>query len=293
MTRAPTWLAQQASDTYTQVGEDGMIAAVFDVLGEGSRWCVELGAWDGHTYSNTRLLFEQGWSGVLIEADPERFAQLQGNYAGNDRAHLLCQWAGFSGPDSLENVLARTPVPEDFDLLSLDVDGNDLYLWDSLERFRPRLVVIEFNPTIPNDIEWVQKADPQVNQGASLLALTRFAQRKGYELVGVSDWNAFFVRREDYPKFEMIDNSVAAVRTDLKWETRVFQLFDGTMVYEGNTRLLWSNGRIRPQRLQALPRWARFFHDAQHTPRRRWIPREIYFKALELRDAVAPRRNPR
>ena len=221
MSRDPTWLSEYASDTYSQVGEDGMIAAVFDVMGTQNRWCAELGAWDGRTFSNTCLLFENGWSGVLIEADPERFAQLQETHRGNDRAHMLCQWAGFSGPDSLEQVLGRTPLPEDFDLLSLDVDGNDLYLWRSLERFRPRLVVVEFNQTIPNDVHY------------------------------------------------------------------------GTLVYEGNLDLLWSNGRIRPRRLQALPKWARVFHDAQHTPRRLWVSREMYFKLLDAWDALIRRRRGR
>jgi hypothetical protein len=174
-------------------------------------------------------------------------------------------------------------------VLSLDVDGNDVHLWKSLHRFRPRLVVIEFNPTIPNDVDFVQAADPSVNQSSSLLGITRIAGEMGYELVGASTWNAFYVRREDFPVFEMPDNSVASVRTETQWETRVFQLFDGTLVYEGNTRLLWSNGRIRPERLQALPRWARFFHHAESTPRRQWVPREIWFKAQQLRDHLTSR----
>jgi hypothetical protein len=62
-----------------------------------------------------------------------------------------------------------------------------------LERYRPRLVVVEFNATIPNDIDWVQEADPDVHQGSSLAAFVRLGREMGYELVATSDFNAFFV----------------------------------------------------------------------------------------------------
>ena len=236
-----------------------MIRRALEVLPDGPRWCVELGAWDGRYLSNThRLMDEDGWSGVFIEADSDRFRELQATYRGNERAVCLNALARFHGSETLDDLLGSTPIPEDFDLLSLDVDGNDYHLWSSLKRFRPRLVVVEFNATIPNDVDWVQEADPDVHHGSSLAAFVRLGRDKGYELVATSDFNAFFVRAEYLELFGIEDNSIDAIHTNRAFQTRVFQLYDGTVCWDGTTRLIWHDVDLDPKRLQPLPRRLRY-----------------------------------
>ena len=250
-------LAAHSKNVHSQHGEDGIIAALFEVIGERNRWCVELGALNGTHDSNTLMLMQKGWSGVLIEADRTYFEKLQSLYASNPRAHCINEFISFEGPSSLDTVLARTSLPKDFDIFSLDIDGNEYHVWDSLKTYRPCVVVVEFNPTIPNEVDFVQPRDMRVFQGSSLRALVRLATSKGYALVATNLTNAFFVLDELYPKFNMSDNAIDVLRTDHSLETKLFQLYDGTLCIAGNTKLVWPQRAIDVDKLQVLPRRAR------------------------------------
>ena len=188
------WLKEYSNNIFSQFGEDGIIEKIFSMLPDSNRWCGgNSGPWDGKHLSNTHLLLSQkGWSGVLLEASRERFGDLLRTYDGNEKIICINKMVAFEGENTLDRLLAITPVPEDFDLLSIDVDGNDYHIWRSLEKYRPRVVIIEFNNTIPNSVEFIQPADPSVNQGSSLLAMCNLAKKKRYELIAVTDSNAFF-----------------------------------------------------------------------------------------------------
>jgi hypothetical protein len=112
----------------------------------------------------------------------------------------------------------------------------------TLTTFLPRLVLIEFNPTIPNEILFVP--DPGRDQGCSLCALVDLGQRKGYELAATTDGNAFFVRTDLFPALGIADNSIDAVHGTHPHQTRIFQLYDGSVMLTGNQRLRWQPGRI-------------------------------------------------
>jgi hypothetical protein len=261
-------LEEYREDVHSQFGEDGMIRKALEVLPQGPRWCVELGAWDGRHLSNThRLMTEYGWSGVFIEGDADRFGDLRATYRDNERAHCINAFASFHGANTLDDLLASTPIPEDFDVFSLDVDGNDFHLWSSLGRYRPRLVVVEFNATFPNDVDWVQAADPDVHHGASLAAFVRLGREKGYELIATSDFNAFLVDAAYFEHFGLEDNSIDAIHTNREFETRVFQLYDGTLLWDGCTRMLWQNVELRPERLQPIPKRLRYLPGTEPTGR--------------------------
>jgi hypothetical protein len=254
------WLGGYGRNTFSQCGEDGIIEKVVSLLPDVTKWCVEFGAWDGKHFSNTHaLLSQKGWSGVLIEGDQSKFRELCQTYQGNERVTCLHKTVSFRGEDLLDNLLAHTAIPRDFDLLSIDIDGNDLHVWQALVDFRPKLVVIEFNPSIPNDVEFVQEANTSVNQGSSLLSLCKLARTKNYELVGVTEINAFFIEGEYFPLFQMQDNSPATINSNDKHVTRVFQLYDGTLVWRGNRTLLWHDLDMDPAKLQVLPTFCRRF----------------------------------
>ena len=103
----------------------------------------------------------------MIEADKARFAELEQLYLERDEVVCLNKWIEFEGEDSIDSILARNApfMPEDFDFISIDVDGADYHLWDSMIRYSPRVVVIEHNPSIPNHIEFVQAKSMQIWQG--------------------------------------------------------------------------------------------------------------------------------
>ena len=104
-----------------------------------NNWVVEFGAWDGLHLSNSRhFITSQGFSAVLIEGSSERFAALQSLYADRPDVHTLNVFVRTSHEDTLDQLLETTPIPRDFDYLSIDIDGNDYHVWKSLEKFTPR-----------------------------------------------------------------------------------------------------------------------------------------------------------
>lgn len=251
-TKQPNWLNAYAFNIASQTGEDGIINQIIRLMGARNRWCVEVGAWDGRLYSNTRqLLVDQQWSGVLLESDPQKFQELQVTYRDLPAAHCLQARVDFQGAQALDNLLAATPVPADFDFLSIDIDGADYHIWAALKNYRPRLVVIEFNPSVPLAMEFVQPADLTLQQGAGLLSLVRLGQQKGYELVATTTWNAFFVRQEDFAKLRIKagQNTPANLHANQWAQTHLIQFYDGTLRMAGRKDFIWRSGPMAPQDL--------------------------------------------
>lgn len=261
-------LITAAKNIYSQTGEDGIIERIFSIIGTENKWCVEFGAWDGTHYSNTaNLIRNQGWSAVLIEADARRYRDLVAAYKDNTKVLPLNRFVQFEGNATLDALLAQTAAPKNLDLLSIDIDGNDYHIWDSLKVYTPRVVVIEFNPTIPAEVDFVQPRNMRVTQGSSLLAITNLAKTKGYELVAATDLNGIYVRRDYFPRFGIADNSPAQFKNH-KQETQLFQLYDGTVMIRGAHRLLWSEVNMSPRHLQVIPRMFRIFPDNMSSLRR-------------------------
>lgn len=241
-------------DITSEHGEDGVLKRVFEIIGASSRSCVELGALNGVHGSNVwQLVKNEGWSGVLIEADQTYFEKLQKEFSDTPGAECINAFVSFEGQQSLDNIFTRTRLPKEFDLFSLDVDGNEYHLWDSLNTYRPRVMLVEFNPTIPNDVVFVQPRDMKVFQGSSLRAFVELGKRKGYELVAANETNAFFVLKELFTKFGIADNSIDVLHTCHDYETKLFQLYDGALKISGNKKLLWHNLPIDEEKLQVLP----------------------------------------
>lgn len=252
------WFKPLLRNVTSQFGEDGLIEHALGVIGVRNGWCVEFGAWDGAHLSNTHnLIVNHGYAAVLIEAAADRFQALQATFSSNPKVIALNRLVGFEGASSLDKILASTGIPSDFDLLSIDIDGNDYHVWSSVEQYRPKLVVIEFNPTIPSPVDFVQPPDPAINQGSSLLALCRLAQRKGYQLIATTACNAVFVDGVFYARFDLVDNSVDALRIDTSAVTHLFYGYDGQMHIAGNARMVWHELPLTAARLQQVPRFFR------------------------------------
>lgn len=181
-------LQDARSDVTSQNGEDGVISAIFDVIGTSNKWCCEFGAWDGVVYSNTHsLLYDKDWSGVLIECDERKFLELKANIRTNQKIIALQAAVSIHPPNTLDNLLSKTDIPKDFDLLSIDIDNDDYLVWDSLHSYKPRVVVIEVNSDYPETKEMI----PGI-EGASIKSMVELGRRKGYELA-IHTGNAIFV----------------------------------------------------------------------------------------------------
>ena len=275
------WLHRFARNVASQNGEDGIIEKVLEIIGPSNGWCVEFGAWDGRHLSNTyHLIANKGFAAILIEGDSERFPVLTERFKDNPRVTPINAFVGFTAGDGLDAILSKTAIPTDFDVLSIDIDGNDYHVWKAVSRYRPKLVVIEYNPTIPSAVEFVQADDMSVNQGSSIRALTSLARHKGYELVAATDWNCFFVRAEYFPQFDIEDNSVEAIRPNEALVSYIFNGFDGTVLMSGHGILEWHGIPYDSSRLQHIARPFRRFPDT-YGPVRKVITK--YYRSLKKR----------
>ena len=252
------------SNVASQTGEDGIIERIMELLNPSQRFCVEFGAWDGKLHSNCfNLLKNKDWSGIMIEANKDKYRELQSTYAGRDNVRTVNEYVDFEGANALDELLDKFGAPRDFGLLSIDVDGCDYYIWESLARFSPEVVVIEFNPTVPNDVLFIQTRSFDVNHGCSLLALVIMGKRKGYELAVCTAWNAFFVRADKYPLLGITNNSLLSLYAPLQ-DGRIFQGYDGSIHVVGISSLIWKgNIPVSSEDFQVLPKAARVWGDAQ------------------------------
>ncbi len=184
----------------SQHGEDGVIQALLKKIPPRHRFIVEFGAYDGECMSNSRhLIRDHDWGALLIEPDPRFFKRLQTLYKDNDHTRTV---KAFITPQNINQLFADAGIPKDFDVLSIDVDGPDYYLWQALTDYQPSIVLVECNASIPPDKEYVVPLDQAWNlsgtarEGASLLALYRLGEEKGYRLIynELSGANLFFVR---------------------------------------------------------------------------------------------------
>lgn len=257
-TKPNFWLNEFARNATSQFGEDGIIEKVLDVIEDSNKWCVEFGSWDGKNCSNTfNLISSKDYSAVLIEGNTRRFQDLLKRFEGNKKVIPINAFVGFEKENGLDSILKTTEMPIDFDLLSIDIDGNDYHVWESVQHYKPKAVVIEFNPTIPNSVEFVQARDMQVTQGSSILSITKLGKLRGYELVATTKTNAIFVDSKYFGLFGIKDNSVRALRTDESSITYIFCGYDGTVFIRGYGKSPWEAIYYRESRMQLSPRWAR------------------------------------
>jgi len=256
-------------DVTSQNGEDGIIERIFEIVGTANKWCVEFGAWDGKLYSNTwNLIANHGWTGLLIEGSRERFEDLRRTYADlPQRTHLVNRFVTLDPGARLDDLMHEAGAPEDCDLVSIDIDGNDWHIWNSLQRFRPRVVVIECNPSIENDIYFVQDYGRSINHASSMLALIELGKSKGYELIASTGGNGLFVRRELFGAFGIADNSIDALHDSSDHVIKIFQGFDGTIFAAGDLKLHWHGIPLSQEDFQVLRPIDRRFPG---TRRRRW-----------------------
>ena len=178
------WLAGKGWNQYTQFGEDGLIDACLERIGETNRHCFEIGAADGSFYSNTLRLRERGWHAVLLEADETQFYKMKEKYGKQS----ICVHGTI---DNLDAALVPTGIDRTPDLGIIDIDGQDYWLWKEMILVRPRVMVVEI---FPPDKEALPPTRGQGNNGqAGLYPIKKLGETKGYQLVATTHCNAVFV----------------------------------------------------------------------------------------------------
>lgn len=260
--RESAWLIEHAKDVYTQAGEDGIIAKILDTLPDTDQWCVEFGAWDGIHLCNTRnLILNRSYNAVMIEGSAAKASELTENYKDYPGVIPMNAFVGYAKNNNLDTLLAKTDIPKNFDFLSIDVDGNDYHIWNAMGEYQPKIVCIEYNPTMPNEVHFVQKAGPTIMHGASPKAIVELGREKGYALVCVTDFNLIFVKDEFFDLFEIQDNSLSTLRKSDEFVTYLFSGYDGRVFLEGSKRMPWHGIDIKPAMMEQIPESLQQFPD--------------------------------
>ncbi|MEN9405890.1 MAG: hypothetical protein RLZ12_174 [Bacillota bacterium] len=189
----------------SQFGEDGIIQEIFRRIGTTNRLCVEFGGYDGIAMSNTaNLIMNHGWHGVFIEGSSKFCQQARSNYHKLGLEAKVSVYNNFITRENIAAIFKAAKIPKEFDFLSIDLDGNDYYVWQALAMYRPRVLVIEYNASYPPPLKWIRPYDPNFawdgsnNYGASLNKFEELGKSMGYCLLGTEHMgcNAFFIRKD-------------------------------------------------------------------------------------------------
>jgi len=194
----------------SQNGEDGIIKKLFEIFCIREGYLCEFGSGEGIGLSNTFKIYNtaRSFTPILIEADLDLYEKSLNKLKHYEPKIILNKRVSPDpeSSDSLDNILLSLNIPDlkqHLRLLSIDVDGPDLQIWESFNNFRPDIVIIEVDSNYPP----THLTSPEDTSGASALSMVQLATRKGYELV-CHTGNLIFVTKERYPQLGIEDNSL-------------------------------------------------------------------------------------
>lgn len=198
--------SSQEFKVFSQWGEDGIIQMILRHVRITNPLFVEFGV-ENYLESNTRfLMINNNWSGLVIDGSPDNVA-----YIKSDPIywrHNLKADCAFITKDNINEILTKNGASGDIGLLSVDIDGNDYWVWSEIDVINPCIVVCEYNSLWGNTLsvttpyhESFSRTEAHYSNlyfGASISALTELAKSKGYSLIGSNKAgnNIFFVRND-------------------------------------------------------------------------------------------------
>ncbi len=199
-------LADWEFQVFSQSGQDGIIQHIIRNIDVPQTTFVEFGVQD-YREANTRfLLLNNNWSGLVMDGNEANVAAIRRDpiYWRYDLKVDCC----FITAENINDVLRDRGFVGEIGLLSIDIDGNDYWVWQAIEAIQPAVVICEYNfrfgcdrpVVVPYDAKFVRGEAhfSWIYYGASLPALCHLANRKGYGFVGCNSFgnDAFFVRRD-------------------------------------------------------------------------------------------------
>jgi hypothetical protein len=189
---------------HSQFEEDGILLYIFSLIGCTNKVAVEVCAGEGVECNTANLILNHGWQGHLFDGNPQNVQRGRRFFSEHKDTFL---WPpkfnhAWITAENVNEVLKQSGAQGAVDLLSLDIDGMDYWVWKALDCIAPRVVVCETHNVIPPDLALTIPYDPafaitiEDYHSASLAAMTKLGKQKGYRLVGAHRYgfNAFFVR---------------------------------------------------------------------------------------------------
>jgi hypothetical protein len=238
--RGPIDFADVGLSVFSQNNEDGILLYIFSRIGFGTRKSIEIGCNIDNTTigvpegNSINLIVNFDFHGLIIDTDTAAIKQIQHFFATciTTRSyhamdpHGSTNAPGFYSPvlvpacvspDNVNQIITASGLDGDIDLLSIDIDGNDIHVWEAIADCSPRVLVIEVNSRLP--FEQPYSAGPRAAEhldkrtmaywrsaGSSLTKIVASAESRGYVFVGMNNnlINAFFVRKEEFRKRGLI-----------------------------------------------------------------------------------------
>jgi hypothetical protein len=218
----------------SQWGQDGVLEAIFDKIGTTNKYFVEFGSSGNDSgMGNTAYLRRKGFDGLLMDGTEKPY----GNNVSDRQYKVEIE---FISASNINNLFKKYNVPPEFDLLSIDIDGQDFHVWNALKGYSPRVVSIEMNYHIVPGKDLVLQYDDNFRwrenerTGASITALKHLGNKKGYSLVATCMSDAIFVRNDliyDNNKFPIFLNmndefELVKLNTDISLENKKYNMRD-------------------------------------------------------------------
>jgi hypothetical protein len=203
-------LATHERKVHSQFGEDGLLLHFFSKIGAPNQTFIEFGIEDGTECNAANLALHFGWGGLLMDgsdslADSARTFYHKRHGIAPEHVQIRTE---FITKENVNDLFTQYGFKGELDMLSLDIDGVDYWIWDAITVVSPRLVIIEFNASFGPDRSVTVPYEPSFERyahhesgwyhGASLKAFTKLAAKKGYFLAGcdTAGANAIFIRRD-------------------------------------------------------------------------------------------------
>jgi hypothetical protein len=190
---------------FSQFEEDGKLLFIFSVIGMGSRTFVDLGSHDGVNSNCANLALHFSWRGLFVDGDKtviDRGRRFYSKYPER-WSHKPKFLHSFITTENVNEIIRQQGISGEIDLLSIDIDGNDYWIWKALDVIDPKVVVIEcqvafghHNAVVPYEEKMTNDVTEDNLYGASASALAQLAAAKGYRLVGSNEYgnNLFFIK---------------------------------------------------------------------------------------------------
>jgi hypothetical protein len=203
-------LSEVEFQVFSQGGEDGIIQYLISKIAIPNKTFIEFGV-ENYIESNSRFLFiNNNWSGYVIDGSAENVRFIEHDLGSYGELHTTCS---FITRDNINELLVKVGFDSEVGLLSIDIDGNDYWVWQAIKSIKPIIVIAEYNSvfgvntfwSIPYQADFVRKNNNahQLYYGASLQALNYLAEQKGYSFIGCNTKgnNAFFLRKDKLGSF--------------------------------------------------------------------------------------------
>lgn len=198
-------LSEAGFRKYSQFEEDGMLLLIFSLVAPINRIVVEICAGSGRECMAANLVINHGWRAHLFDGRDSNITAARRFFGRNkdtffDPPKVTKAWIT---AENINELLAASGAHGPVDLLSLDIDGMDYWVWRAISAIDPQVIVCEIHNLIPPDKALTVPYDPAFSfdseqyRGASLAAMTQLGNSRGYRLIGVHrfGFNAFFMKR--------------------------------------------------------------------------------------------------